>query len=78
MAHPDKTRGGSEKGQRLHAGQTSRYSDAGIQARSQHGQRGGEATLASDMPVPAQKPAARDGVPPLKGKTSKIARRKPR
>jgi hypothetical protein len=30
------------------------------------------------MPVPAQKPVARDGVPPLKGKTSKIARRKPK
>lgn len=47
MAHPDKTRGGSEKGQRLHAGQTSRYSDAGMKARSQHGQRGGEDTSAS-------------------------------
>jgi hypothetical protein len=75
MAHPDKTRGGSEKGQRLHAGQTSRYSDAGMQAKSQHGQRGGEATLASTAP---QTPPQSSGTPPLKGKTSKVARRSPK
>jgi hypothetical protein len=35
MAHHDKTRGGSEKGQRQHAGKTSEYSDAGMQRKSQ-------------------------------------------
>lgn len=90
MAHPDKTRGGSEKGQRQHAGKTSRRSDAGMQADSQHGQRGGEATAASggmrgpqddDRRDSAEREAeelsrgSSDGTPPLKGKTSKMAGR---
>ncbi len=36
MAHPDKTRAGSEKGQRQHAGTTSAASDAGLKTRSQN------------------------------------------
>ena len=49
MAHPDPKRGGSEKGQRQHAGQTSRYSDLGMKDHSQHGGRGGEATPRDDV-----------------------------
>jgi hypothetical protein len=82
MAHPDKTRGGSEKGQRQHAGQTSRHSDAGMQDRSQHGGRGGEASTASSAPAETERQADElsradsDGTPPLKGKTSKVRQRK--
>ncbi|MFL6664857.1 MAG: hypothetical protein ACJ8G7_22005 [Rhizobacter sp.] len=46
MAHPDETRGGSEKGQREHAGRTSEASDAGMKRKSQ-GTPGGSDT-ASD------------------------------
>jgi hypothetical protein len=35
MAHHDKTRGGSEKGQRQHAGKPGESSDAGMQRKSQ-------------------------------------------
>lgn len=35
MAHPDRKRQGSEKGQREHAGTTSEKSDAGMQSKSQ-------------------------------------------
>lgn len=48
MAHPDKTRGGSEQGQRKHAGQTSRQSDAGMQGHSQRGR--GEGAASSGAP----------------------------
>ncbi len=50
MAHPDKTRGGSEQGQRKRAGQTSRQSDVGTQGHSQHGQGGGEGAASSGAP----------------------------
>jgi hypothetical protein len=82
MAHPDKTRGGSEKGQRQHAGKTSRHSDAGMQGKSQHGQRGGEAGAASGAEGDAQREAdelsrgSSDGTPPLKGRTSEVRGRK--
>jgi hypothetical protein len=46
MAHPDKTRGSSEKGQREHAGKTGEASDAGMQRRRQ-GIAGGDDTPAS-------------------------------
>jgi hypothetical protein len=49
MAHPDKTRQGSEKGQREHAGRTSARSDAGLQTKSQ-GARG-EGPVESDGAV---------------------------
>lgn len=90
MAHPDKTRGGSEKGQRRHAGQISRQSDAGMQAHSQHGERGGEATAASTGLPSAERVDQRDesrreagessrgssdGAPPLEGKTSRTTQR---
>lgn len=86
MAHPDKTRGGSEKGQRRHAGQVSRHSDAGMQAGSQHGERGGKARPAAQglpaAPSEDRREASSreadtlsrgnsDGTPPLKGKTSR-------
>lgn len=89
MAHPDKTRGSSEKGQRRHAGQISRHSDAGMQAGSQHGERGGKATAASgglpsaervDQRDEASRESAEtprdssDGTPPLKGRTSRTSR----
>ena len=47
MAHPDKRRGGSEKGQREHAGKTSEASDVGMQRGSQ-GTAGGSDTASSD------------------------------
>jgi hypothetical protein len=90
MAHPDKTRGGSEKGQRRHAGQISRHSDAGMQARSQHGERGGEASAASTGLPSAERVDRRDealrkagesprgsgdGTPPLEGRTSRTSER---
>jgi hypothetical protein len=47
MAHPTPPRGGSEKGQREHAGQTSEASDAGIQGKRQ-GIQGGQDTPVDD------------------------------
>jgi hypothetical protein len=46
MAHPDRTRGGSEKGQRERAGKTGEASDAGMQRRRQ-GIAGGDDAAAS-------------------------------
>ena len=51
MAHPDKSRGGSEKGQREHAGKTSQSSDAGMQRRKQ-GIAGGDDTPAGGQIFP--------------------------
>jgi hypothetical protein len=61
MAHPDPRRGGSEKGQRQHAGQTSEYSDAGIQGKRQ-GIQGGK-----DVPI-GESDTAEATQPPRGGK----------
>lgn len=47
MAHPDKSREGSEQGQRQHADQTRRHSGAGTQGHAHHGQHSGAASPAA-------------------------------
>lgn len=52
MAHPDKTRAGSEKGQRPHAGTTTAASDAGLKTRSQGGRGRTRVASAEDAGPP--------------------------
>ena len=62
MAHPDPKRGGSEKGQREHAGKDSEATDAGVQSHSQ-GARGagpipGQGGSGTDLSGPAARTGA--------------------
>ena len=74
MAHPNPKRGGSEKGQRQHAGQTSEYSDAGIQGKRQGVQGGKDAPIGQSDDALAMEPTRGGKAPSPKTPTRKDKR----
>jgi hypothetical protein len=64
MAHPDKSRKGSEQGQRQHEGQTTRHSGAGTQSHTpqgQHGKASGSSASGLEPKRPDERPDKQRG-----------------